>query len=78
MHNGISVNGQSIERFLACYDNPFARHWNSKIYERYLAARIPAALIPADAKWLNVRIDMSQQSHSIHFREIGSHDLEIP
>jgi hypothetical protein len=78
MHNGLSVNGQPIERFLASYDNPFARHWNSKFYERYLAARIPAALIPADAKWLSVRIDMGQQNNSIYFREIGSHDLEIP
>ncbi len=78
MHTGITVNGQPIERFLATYDNPFARHWNSKFYERYIAARIPSSLIPADAKWLNVKIDMSLQNNSIYFREIGSHDFDIP
>ncbi|MFZ4850197.1 MAG: hypothetical protein ACOYL7_13800, partial [Caldilinea sp.] len=25
---GIRVNGQAVERFLATYDNPFARYWN--------------------------------------------------
>jgi hypothetical protein len=77
MHNGITVNGTPIERFLATYDNPFARHWNSKFYERYFAARIPASLIPAD-RWLKVRIDMSKQTNSIYFREIGTHDLDTP
>jgi hypothetical protein len=78
MHTGITVNGQKIERFMATYDNPFARHWNSKIYERYVAARIPAALIPENARWLSVRIDMSKQDEGIHFREIGTHDLDVP
>ncbi len=78
MHAGITVNNQPIERFTATYDNPFARHWNSKSYERYIAARIPANLIPADARWLSIRIDMSTQIDSIYFREIGTHDLDIP
>jgi hypothetical protein len=78
MHTGITVNGQKIERFMATYDNPFARHWNSKFYERYIAARIPAGLIPANARWLSVRIDMSKQDQGIHFREIGTHDLDMP
>jgi hypothetical protein len=78
MHAGITVNNQPIERFTATYDNPFARHWNSKTFERYIAARIPASLIPADARWLSVRIDMSKQGNSIAFREIGTHDLDTP
>jgi hypothetical protein len=78
MHNGITVNDHRIERFMATYDNPFARHWNSKWYNRYIAARIPADLIPTDARWLKVRIDMSKQDNHIHFREIGTHDLDIP
>jgi hypothetical protein len=81
-HTGIRVNGQPIERFLATYDNPFARHWNSKYFERYIAARIPAALIPKDARWLTVIIDMSRQvelnADVLFFREIGTHDLEVP
>ena len=78
MHTAITVNGQKIERFMATYDSPFARHWNSKIYERYIAARIAANLIPKDARWLSVRIDMSKQDYGIHFREIGTHDLDMP
>ncbi|MEZ2251103.1 hypothetical protein [Microcoleus sp.] len=81
MHSGITVNGNPIERFLATYDNPFARHWNSKFYQRYIAARIPADLIPKTSNlttYLSVKIDMSKQNSIIHFREIGTHDLEIP
>jgi hypothetical protein len=78
MHTGITVNGQKIERFMATYDNPFARHWNSKLFERYIAARIPAHLILENARWLSVRIDMSTQDDGINFREIGTHDLDVP
>ena len=78
MHTGITVNGTGIERFCATYDNPFARHWNSKWYNRYIAARIPAEMIPADARYLDVCIDMSLQDHHLHFRELGTHDLELP
>lgn len=81
MHSGITVNGNPIERFIATYDNPFARHWNSKLYERYIAARIPADMIPKTSNlttYLSVRIDMSKQNNDIHFREMGTHDLEIP
>jgi hypothetical protein len=78
MHTGITVEGQPIERFMATYDNPFARHWNSKFRERYIAAYIPAALIPPDARWLSVRVDMRNQNNNIHFREIGTHDLDVP
>lgn len=82
MHNGITVNGKSIERFIATYDNPFARHWNSKSYERYIAACIPADLIPNTngfTTYLSVKIDMRKQNDgNINFREMGTHDLETP
>jgi len=78
MHSGITVNKKPIERLLATYDNPFARHWNSKYFERYIAARIPADLIPVNAKFLDVVIDMSKQNDGIHVREIGTHDLDVP
>ncbi len=78
MHKEITVNDKPIERFMASYDNPFARHWNSKLYERYIATRIPKDLIPADARYLSVKIDMSMQDKNICVREIGTHDLDIP
>ena len=63
---------------MATYDNPFSRHWNSKLYERYIAARIPNQVIPANARYLNVVIDMTKQDSQINFREIGTHDLAVP
>ncbi len=78
MHTGIVVNQTPIERFIATYDNPFARHWSSKFYNRYIAARIPAELIGDKDKFLSVRIDMSKQNNRLHFREIGTHDLQTP
>lgn len=76
-HAGITINGQPIERFVATYDNPFARHWNSKFYCRYIAARIPAKLT-SGVNFLSVRIDMGGITNSIFFREIGTHDLDVP
>lgn len=82
MHTGITVNGTPIERLLSTYDNPFARHWNGRFYNRYIAARIPAELIPKPTAEfppvLKVRVDMTMQDQNIYFREIGTHDLEVP
>lgn len=78
MHGGLSVNGKPVERLMATYDNPFARHWNSKFYARYIAARVPAELIPKKAKWLTVKLDMRQAGNDLYFREIGTHDLVTP
>lgn len=78
MHTGIRVNDEPIERFVATYDNPFARHWNSKFYCRYLAACIPASLISDKQRFLKVQIDMSKQDNHIYFREIGTHDRDVP
>lgn len=78
MHAGIKVNGKEIERFISTYDNPFARHWNSKFYNRYIAARVPAGLIGKDDRWLKVEIDMNGAGNDIYFREMGTHDLVTP
>ena len=99
LHTGLSLKigdaYQPIERFLATYDNPFARHWNSKSYNRYLAARIPADMIvkalkltdPNDrmTQLISIKVDLTLQGEvskdfedRIYFREIGTHDLELP
>jgi hypothetical protein len=77
-HKGITINNTPIERFTATYDNPFARHWNSKSYNRYIAARIPANLINDTDRHLDVKIDMRSQNSDLKFREIGTHDLDVP
>ncbi|MCW6037172.1 hypothetical protein K4A83_12960 [Spirulina subsalsa FACHB-351] len=99
LHTGLSIKiGNEyvpIERFLASYDNPFARHWNSRFYNRYIAACISADLIakalpnsqPGDrtTQLITIKVDLSLQQEAskdfedrIYFREIGSHDLEVP
>ena len=78
IHNGITVNGTAIERFRTTYNNPFARHWNGKFYERYVAARVPKELI-GNSRYLDVRIDLSMQiSAGLNFRELGTHDRDVP
>jgi hypothetical protein len=99
LHTGLSIKigdtYQPIERFLATYDNPFARHWNSRTYNRYIAARIPADMIaealgitdPDDriTQLIKIKVDLTFQGEEgskfedrILFREIGTHDLELP
>jgi hypothetical protein len=75
MHTKVTVNGVLIERFRASYINPFAMHINSKIYNRYIAAKVPKDLIKPGDNMLNVMIDMTNQNNHIHLREIGTHDL---
>ena len=100
LHTGLSIkigdDYQPIERFLATYDNPFARHWNSRFYNRYIAARIPAEMINKALKLddsndrmtqlISIKVDLTKQGEDknktyedrLHFREIGTHDLELP
>jgi hypothetical protein len=75
MHGDVKVNDVSIERFRTSYTNPFATHFNSKIYSRYMAAKIPADLIKNDDKFIKLEIDMTNCEGDLHFREIGSHDF---
>jgi hypothetical protein len=58
------------------YSNPFATHYNSKLFERYMAARVPSHLIKNDAKFIELNVDMRQSDMHIFIREAGSHDFE--
>jgi len=73
-HGRVYVNGQEVERLRTTYRNPFATHFNSKFYNRYIATRIPANLIQQGDRFIKLRIDMTPCNHHIHFREIGTHD----
>ena len=74
-HNSIKVNDVYVQRFRASYNNSFAVHFNSKIYQRYIATLVPKELIPAKAKFIEVEFDMTLQNSVINFREMGTHDL---
>lgn len=74
-HVDVKVNDRPIERFRSSYDNPFARNFNGKIYQRYLAARIPAEYIKPGDKFIKLEINMQPTNHNLYLREIGTHDL---
>lgn len=71
----VSINGQPVERFKTTYDNPFSRHHNSKIYQKYIACRIPSSIIDPNYLFVRLTVDMSRQNNNLNFREIGTHDL---
>jgi len=74
-HTNVWVNGIPIERFRTTYSNPFAIHYNSKVYDRYMAARVPADLIKPGDTFITLKLDMSMADLHLHFREIGTHDI---
>ncbi len=74
MHTSLWVHGKGIERLRTSYSNPFATHFNSKLYDRYLASFVPANYIPKNTKFLIVTISMMKNDHRFYFREIGTHD----
>ena len=75
MHVSIMVNNIEVERLRTSYsNNPFASHYNSKLYSRYLALTIPAEIIPNGAKFVKVTIDMTNCNKNMYLREIGIHD----
>jgi len=74
MHTNIYANDVIIDKFRSSYDNPFARHHNSKAFSRYVATKIPNELIKKEDKFVTIKIDMTLQNTDFHFREIGTHD----
>jgi hypothetical protein len=73
----VSVNNTIIGNLYTSFDNPFARHFNSKQYQRYYGAVIPVELIPSGEKYLTITIDttLPYQNHwGLQTREVGTHD----
>lgn len=73
-HKKVTVNGVQVDNFSSSYMNPFATHFNSKIYNRYFATKIPNNLIKQGDKTISLVIDMTGCVDAIFFREIGTHD----
>lgn len=74
MHGSISVNSCTVERLRSSYINPFAMHYNSHIYARYLATRVPASCYSVGDLFLTFTIDQTMADLNFYFREVGSHD----
>jgi len=74
MHRRVIVEGKELPyRFRTSYTNPFATHFNSKQFQRYMAVVVPKELIKDDALFINVEIDMTEVDNPIYIREIGTH-----
>ena len=74
-HTTVKCGGKLIERFRTSYNNAFATHFNSKMYDRYIAAKIPGSLLTQFAEWIDCEIDMTNNDHRLYIREAGTHDL---
>ncbi len=69
-HENIYVQDNEIERLRATYSNPFATHFNSKLYNRFLAARIPAHLTNTNL----LKVSLKTGDDYFYFRECGTID----
>lgn len=72
----VSCNGDPIDNLSTSFDNPFARHFNSKIYQRYLATIIPKEYIQTTDKYIEISITIPVNSgKGLYFTEVGTHDV---
>jgi hypothetical protein len=75
MHGEVWIGTNRVDRFRTSWNNnPFATHYNGKMYDRYMATIVPANLIQPTDKFIELRVDMSMSDHHIHIREAGTHD----
>ena len=69
-HEKIYSQDTEIERLRTSYNNPFATHFNSKPFSRFMAARIPAYLTNTNL----LKITMQTGPEPFVFRECGTID----
>ena len=62
------------DRLSTSFDNPFATHYNSKLYSKYAGIKVSALIINPEDKFLKVKIVMTGMNDHFWFREIGTHD----
>ena len=75
MHRGLKVDDTPIERLRTTWDHPLARTLNSKMYYRFLAARIPESLTRGK-RFITVKVNMTGDLRNhIFFREAGTIDM---
>ncbi len=67
----------NLGNFYTSFDNPFARHHNSKIYQRYYGVVIPKEHLPVKGPYndnfIKLRITIPS-GDNIYFTEVGTHD----
>jgi len=84
--NDISNNPITrLDNFTTTFSNPFSRHYNSSVYNRYIGTVIPANLIPVNSNYIIIGLqlpvglnaDLASTSAGTRIKYIGTHD-KIP
>jgi hypothetical protein len=79
--NDISNNPMiRLDNFTTTFNNPFSRHYNSSVYNRYIGTVIPSNLIKTDYIILGLQLPVALDSTSLmgtRIKHIGTHD-KIP
>jgi hypothetical protein len=77
--NNTNVN-VPIGNFYTSFNNPFSRHYNSKMYQRYYGIVIPVDVLPVkgtiDDNFITLQINIpnNDTSRPVYFSEVGTHD----
>ncbi len=75
----ISVNDKPVDNLQRTNNNPFAKFFNSVIYNNqpfnyFVSTKVPADLVQASG-FLKVTVDLTGLNNDINFREIGTIDM---
>ncbi len=65
---------QDIGGLYTTFNNPFSRHFTSKLYQRYYGVIIPKNLLPTDKDFITIRVSMPKGGTNLYVREVGTHD----
>jgi len=74
IQNADGTNYTSLGGLYDTFNNPFARHHNSVMYQRYLGVIIPKNLLPPNINFITIKLSVPYNVNGIHFREVGTHD----
>jgi len=69
-----------LDNFTTTFNNPFSRHYNSSVYNRYIATVIPSNLIKTNYIIVGLQLPVALDSTSLmgtRIKHIGTHD-KIP
>jgi hypothetical protein len=79
--NDISNNPMiRLDNFTTTFNNPFSRHYNSSVYNRYIGTVIPSNLITSNFIIVGLQLPIAINTHPLvgtRIKNIGTHD-KIP
>ena len=71
----LNVGGQQLETLKGNYQNPFSRSLSNGYSNMYVAAKLPAALVKGNNKFVTVNVSNGAGPDTANYHEIGTHDL---